>query len=331
MGKPFSQITASSVGSFGDNGDKIPQWIRANGGFYSRDISEGTTHLIATKEAFKRNVEAVQQAKQHKVKIVSYEWLEDSLLSKSRRPKREGPYLLEKILKMTEKKKRAGKVAKAKKAKRAAMKRQGAMANADDLESFVEECLGVKARTEARNYHLYADQQTGLAFSATVVRPTIKAKSREKFQMQIFESNTEPHVYAAYARYSRVGKSSAELLAPPGSSLDFTLTVFTKFFTLKTGKTWDKRFDGKYPPRKTDEEGNILPAHEGWYEYEPRMGLLASFLRQTCVGGQGNASCLEPDMEQQDETRPDDSQASGLGDVLDDDADADDDIVDRGH
>ena len=34
-----------------------------------------------------------------KIKIVSYDWLEDSLLSKTRRPKGEGPYLLENLLK----------------------------------------------------------------------------------------------------------------------------------------------------------------------------------------------------------------------------------------
>lgn len=33
------------------------------------------------------------------VKIVSYDWLEESLLSKTRRPKAEGPYLLKNLLK----------------------------------------------------------------------------------------------------------------------------------------------------------------------------------------------------------------------------------------
>lgn len=51
----------------------------------------------------------VRQAKRLKnIKIVSYDWLEDSLLSKSRRPKKEGPYLRDKILKKTKKERKPG-------------------------------------------------------------------------------------------------------------------------------------------------------------------------------------------------------------------------------
>lgn len=28
-----------------------------------------------------------------------------------------------------------------------------------------------------------------------------------------------------------------------------------------------------------DDEGNVLPPHEGWYQYENQMGILASFMR----------------------------------------------------
>jgi anthranilate synthase/indole-3-glycerol phosphate synthase/phosphoribosylanthranilate isomerase len=41
----------------------------------------------------------VREARRIKgIKIVSIDWLEDSLLSKHRRPKREGPYLWSKII-----------------------------------------------------------------------------------------------------------------------------------------------------------------------------------------------------------------------------------------
>lgn len=55
----------------------------------------------------------MRKAKRLKIKIVSYDWLEDSLMSKSRAPKREGPYLLDTILK--NEKKKANTEAKAKK------------------------------------------------------------------------------------------------------------------------------------------------------------------------------------------------------------------------
>lgn len=120
MGKPFQKVHASMVGKFEDGvGEKIPQWIRANGGQFSRDVNSRTTHLIATKEAFKINAipgiliaiecfkdletnqqNTVENAKKlSAVKIVSYDWLEDSLLSNNRRPKPEGPYLLNNLMK----------------------------------------------------------------------------------------------------------------------------------------------------------------------------------------------------------------------------------------
>ena len=44
------------VGKFEEGiGDKIPQWIRANGGQFSRDVNPRVTHLIATKQAYKNN------------------------------------------------------------------------------------------------------------------------------------------------------------------------------------------------------------------------------------------------------------------------------------
>lgn len=46
------------MGNFENNGDKIPQWIKANGGKYTKDITAEVTHLITTKEAYKKNVEA---------------------------------------------------------------------------------------------------------------------------------------------------------------------------------------------------------------------------------------------------------------------------------
>lgn len=57
MGKTFKHINACSAGNFGDNGDKIPQWIKANGGTYSKEITKDVTHLITTEAAFKKNVE----------------------------------------------------------------------------------------------------------------------------------------------------------------------------------------------------------------------------------------------------------------------------------
>ncbi|EDN02885.1 predicted protein [Histoplasma mississippiense (nom. inval.)] len=86
MGKTFRKIHISLAGDFGPMSEKIKQWVEAK--------KDATTHLIATKDAFRKHDAAVQQARNITgLKIVKLEWLEDSLLSKKRRPKRETEYL----------------------------------------------------------------------------------------------------------------------------------------------------------------------------------------------------------------------------------------------
>jgi hypothetical protein len=56
MAKPFKKVHAAIAGKFDDGiGEKIPQWIRANGGQFSRDVHSRVTHLIVTKDAFKHS------------------------------------------------------------------------------------------------------------------------------------------------------------------------------------------------------------------------------------------------------------------------------------
>ena len=53
----FKKIHACSAGNFGVNNDKIPKWVKANGGRYSRDVHDGVTHLVTTEMAFKGNID----------------------------------------------------------------------------------------------------------------------------------------------------------------------------------------------------------------------------------------------------------------------------------
>lgn len=66
------------------------------------------------------------------------------------------------------------------------------------------------------------------------------------------------------------------------------MRAFKDFFKLKTGKEWDERFGEKLVPPMRDSEGNILPAHEGWFRFEDQIGILASFMRYAppVVGGE---------------------------------------------
>ena len=117
--------------------DKIKQWIELNGGRYTVNVDRQTTHLVCSKERYKKpnplgrvlhlqhhlgpvyscvikislmhnsydaNIWKVKRAKAAAhVKIVTYDWLEDSLLAKRR--KADKNYLLSRITKTTAKKK----------------------------------------------------------------------------------------------------------------------------------------------------------------------------------------------------------------------------------
>lgn len=122
-------------------------------------------------------------------------------------------------------------------------------------------------------------------------------------QLQLYESNAEPHVYATYVKYSRIGKSGTELVAPRGSSFDLAMTAYKKFFKIKTGKSWDERFDGKLPEAKKDHEGNVLPPDEGWFRHELPKGLLASLLMQTEISVAASSAPCSKEEDDQSEDR----------------------------
>ncbi|KAF7125549.1 hypothetical protein CNMCM5793_001809 [Aspergillus hiratsukae] len=260
MGKTFKNIHACAIGRCPVNADKIAQWIRAHGGTFSKDVTDGVTHLITTKETFEKNVEAVQKAKLlETVKIVTYDWLEDSLQSKTRKPKPEGAYLLANLPNKEKKKQR--RAAKVQTRQMKAKEKSSAPGNDSSSKPTSRTSKG-KALT-ASNYHVYVDQDTEEAYSATIYRQLSRNNTREKYQIKIHESNDVPHIYATHAKYSRTGKSTDEFLAP-----------------LVTGKNWEHRLDGTPMPPKQDAEGKQLPAHEGWFYYETGRSLLSNFLRQ---------------------------------------------------
>ncbi|KAI2953765.1 hypothetical protein CBS147323_10058 [Aspergillus niger] len=276
MGKTFKSIYASSFGKFDGNSDKIPQWIRANGGQYSKDISKEITHLITTKEAFKDNAEAVRKAKQLRtIKIVSYDWLEDSLLSKNRRPKRETEYLLVNILK-SENKKRGKERDKIRKKEKEKPRRKGNLKNQDP---FGRKRKGVKAGTAVSRYHIYTDQDARVTYNATLVRSMQGKNYKERYVVRVYESNKEPHVYATHLEYSRIGKQQSQLLTPLKADHDSAVKAFKEIFKDKTGKEWEERLNGVLPSGKRDADGKLLLPHENWFYYEHRAGMLSNFLR----------------------------------------------------
>ena len=80
---------------------KVSGWITNLGGNPSTSVNEKTTHVVASEKAWKRQDASVTKAlkliqeDEVDIKIVSYDWLEDSVNNKSK--KREGPYLWQKL------------------------------------------------------------------------------------------------------------------------------------------------------------------------------------------------------------------------------------------
>ncbi|KAJ9663252.1 hypothetical protein H2201_005696 [Coniosporium apollinis] len=106
MKNPLAKDIIALTGDFGKTSthEAIKRWIQHHGGMFTTEIDQDTTHLICTKEHWRRKVVAVKQAVRQKgIKIVTYDWLEDCLHQKTH--KRETSYLLETVVKDTRKKK----------------------------------------------------------------------------------------------------------------------------------------------------------------------------------------------------------------------------------
>ena len=57
MKEPFKAFTIAVTGDFGQNRsfEKMRQWIHVNGGTFSYEINPDVTHLICSKEHFKKS------------------------------------------------------------------------------------------------------------------------------------------------------------------------------------------------------------------------------------------------------------------------------------
>ena len=58
MKQPFKPFTIAVTGDFGEarTHDKIKQWIEANGGNFTLKISAEATHLVCSREHYKKQV-----------------------------------------------------------------------------------------------------------------------------------------------------------------------------------------------------------------------------------------------------------------------------------
>lgn len=96
-------------------------------------------------------------------------------------------------------------------------------------------------------------------------------------KFQVYETNDEPKAYTTSVKYSRARASRKDILAPRGSTLDFALFTFEKFFKMKTGLEWKDRFDGsKVPTADTVDDGGPIKPEGGWFMFERPSGIMGS-------------------------------------------------------
>ena len=90
----------ATAGSYKDQ-EKVGGWVRNLGGHLESRITEDTTHVVVSEKGWKNQVAFVKEAldlnedEDRDVKIVSYDWLEDS--ANERTKKREDPFLWERL------------------------------------------------------------------------------------------------------------------------------------------------------------------------------------------------------------------------------------------
>jgi twin BRCT domain len=53
-GKSFRKINLAHTDDFGQKNDKIRLWVINNGGTFSRELNDGVTHLVCSRNAWRR-------------------------------------------------------------------------------------------------------------------------------------------------------------------------------------------------------------------------------------------------------------------------------------
>ncbi|KAL9633021.1 MAG: hypothetical protein Q9164_004947 [Protoblastenia rupestris] len=254
----LKRFTIAVTGDFGEQRtlEKIRQWICYHGGTFTWEISRKVTHLVCSKENYRKAVATVKQAIELKtVKIVSFDWLEDSLLSKPPRVRNEREYLMTSIIRTT---------AETKERKKLVRKQN----ITKGMQKFEKECKDLEQDVFSNGYHIYRDSTT-FAYDITLARANLCTNKNQRYSLKIYETHNTPKLYACFTKYSAPGQSSMpEILAPLGSSFELAFGVFKQFFRLKTHKEWDDRLIKANmgeeafvytPPKEGEPKGQVLP------------------------------------------------------------------------
>ncbi|KAF2023744.1 hypothetical protein EK21DRAFT_80161 [Setomelanomma holmii] len=80
----LSKCVVAVTGTLPAGPINIKKWVDAHGGKWAARVNRNVTHLIASRDAWKKVTDPVMKAAELNIYIVSYDWLEDSLQIKRR-------------------------------------------------------------------------------------------------------------------------------------------------------------------------------------------------------------------------------------------------------
>ncbi|KAF2014775.1 hypothetical protein BU24DRAFT_451724 [Aaosphaeria arxii CBS 175.79] len=75
----LKNLVITVAGNVGHRPEQLKKWVEANDGRWVPRVTKDTTHVICSKDEWKKATENVAMAQRFGVRIVSYDWLEDSL------------------------------------------------------------------------------------------------------------------------------------------------------------------------------------------------------------------------------------------------------------
>ncbi|KAI0866938.1 hypothetical protein F4860DRAFT_521073 [Xylaria cubensis] len=235
----FKDCVVSIAGDLDDHDwreEKVKQWVQYWGGTFSSIVDGNVTHLLCTRENFKKKITAVRVAlKNHPTKIVMRDWLEDSI-NKQRRLKTL-PYQLDEEARQEEAKKRR------------IQKMEACSKNATD---YVDE----------RYWHIYRDC-TNFQYQVQLKRDDKESGNiGEKHLLTLWESNAKPSNYRCTTLFTKKSKNKAIRYPLNESPVDLKtgLKTFETFFRKKTSIKWDDRIE---------KMGTMGPEH---FQYQPPSG-----------------------------------------------------------
>ncbi|KAL8836343.1 MAG: hypothetical protein Q9170_002957 [Blastenia crenularia] len=243
---PLAGLTIAATGDFGSRRthENLKRWIEKNGGQWATKISPEVTHLVCTKEDYLNktpmgnaecpmnplnssiNPHPVKQALRLKLfTIVTYDWLEDSLM-KGFRMAVKGNYLVARAIKEVKKVKK-----EKKRTKKETIKKGG---------SFVPEPTSMPALFTDR-YQIHRDS-TRFAYDIILIRVNLLQNKSERYVLRLCTTHDVPKHYASLLTYhTRDRPAQKSVLAPIGSDWTTAFGAFTKAFKAKTKVEWDER------------------------------------------------------------------------------------------